>query len=469
MTRLSGHGPRSGTMPDATRRDERRRRQAPSMMADYAPHVGAGNGGGATMKASSTNQLIAAAPAATIATAAPAERPRAGERTVRLGDLLPEAARADAGLYAFLYFVRESEGRASAYYAAPDALVHADARLMRGGGSRQAVLALPKVCGGGGRDDGEDGGNDAAAPAPAAAPLPAFASAPGGAYPETVPMPEDGDGFEDSGLILDRIVGVEDEYEDSTSDERARAAEAHARLIGGAVYTQVDDDNGGIAYERGLHLVNRTGVYAVARLRACRIDGGQRNTDNAALASIVGEASVYVKRAEPGKAARLVARATKFVAEAEHDSRNGGACDDTPGMLAGAANSLVLAAAEYRELADRAEAAAGTVRRAEAAARSALRGGCPVAGALRAGTGGYEAYVDEWYDLGEDDRDQLYQTRENSEWYTLEFRDALEGLEQRRQEHGAACAHPECATTATAAAAAAAASNQSGTANGGRS
>lgn len=406
------------------------------------------------MKASSTNQLFAAAPAATIATAAPAERPRAGERTVRLGDLLPKAARADAGLYAFLYFVRDGEGRASAYYAAPDALVHADARLMRGGGSRQAVLALPKVCGG-------SGGGDAAPAAPAA-------GSAGSGYPDTVPIPEDGDGFADSGLILDRIVGVADEYEDSTDDVRAQAAEAHARLIGGSVYTQVDDDGGsGIVYERGLHLVNRTGVYAVARLHACRTGGGQRSAGNGSLAGIVGESSAYAKRAEPGKAARLVARAERFVAEAEHDSRNGGACDDTPGMLAGAANSLVLAAAEYRELADRAEAAAGTVRRAEAAARSVLRGGCPVAGALRAGMGGHESYVDEWYDLGEDNRDELYEAGENSEWYTLEFRDALERLEQRKREHDAACAHPECASAA--AAAPASGSGPSGTANGGRS
>ena len=436
MTRPDvGHGPRPGSLPGVARRDTRRR-SAPHMLSDYAPHCGAGNGGDAKMKASTHNQLFAAAPVATIASAAPAERPRAGERTVRLVDLLPEAAHANARLYAFLYFVRDVDGRAAVYYAAPDALVHADARLLRGGdGSQQAVLALPRVCG------GSSGGGGDAADAEAVQ---------GGGYPETVPLLDDGDGFEDAGLILDRIVGVGDEYEDSTGDVRAMAAMAHAKMVGGAVYTQVDGDDGGIVYERGLHLVNRTGVYAVARMAANggeSSDGQQRNTDNGGLAGLIGEVSVYVNRAKPKEAAGLVAKAARSVEEAEYDARNGGACDDTPGLLSGAANGLVQAAAAYRSLADRAQAAAGSVRRAEAGARSALLGKCPVAGALRAGMG-YKEYIDEWYDLDDDDRGTLFEMREDSEWYTIEFRDALERLEARKREHDAACTHPECAAAA---------------------
>lgn len=105
------------------------------------------------MKASVSNQqqqqLVSAAPAATIATAVRAERPRAGEPTVRLGRLLPEAARAAESMYAFLYFTRGG-GSGQVYYAAPSALVHADAQLCRARDSQESVLALAKVCGGSG-------------------------------------------------------------------------------------------------------------------------------------------------------------------------------------------------------------------------------------------------------------------------------------------------------------------------------
>ena len=104
------------------------------------------------MKASVSNQqqqqLVSAAPAATIATAVRAERPRAGEPTVRLGRLLPEATRVAESMYAFLYFTRG--GRGQVYYAAPTALVHADAQLCRARDSQESVLALAKVCGGSG-------------------------------------------------------------------------------------------------------------------------------------------------------------------------------------------------------------------------------------------------------------------------------------------------------------------------------
>ena len=104
------------------------------------------------MKASVSNQqqqLVAAAPAATIATAVQGERPRAGEPAIRLGSLLAEKARATESLYAFLYFTRGG-GSGQVYYAAPSALVHADAQLCRARDSQESVLALAKVCGGSG-------------------------------------------------------------------------------------------------------------------------------------------------------------------------------------------------------------------------------------------------------------------------------------------------------------------------------
>ena len=107
------------------------------------------------MKASVSNQqqqqqqVVAAAPAATIATAVQAERPRSGEPAIRLGSLLAEKARATESLYAFLYFTRGGCG-GQVYYAAPSALVHADAQLCRARDSQESVLALAKVCGGSG-------------------------------------------------------------------------------------------------------------------------------------------------------------------------------------------------------------------------------------------------------------------------------------------------------------------------------
>ena len=111
------------------------------------------------MKASSTIQQFAAAPAATIATAVQAERPRAGEPSVRLGSLLAERAREAESMYAFLYFTRGGSG--TVYYAPPGAVVHADARLCRSSGAQAGVLALAKVCGGSGQEAVPGGGAEA--------------------------------------------------------------------------------------------------------------------------------------------------------------------------------------------------------------------------------------------------------------------------------------------------------------------
>jgi len=61
-------------------------------------------------------------------------------------------------------------------------------------------------------------------------------------------------------------------------DNRAAALE-FAKKVRGIVYTQIDTDSpppdehtpAPIAYDRGLHLVNRTGVYAVVWKPLCRM------------------------------------------------------------------------------------------------------------------------------------------------------------------------------------------------------
>lgn len=54
--------------------------------------------------------------------------------------------------------------------------------------------------------------------------------------------------------------------------DNRQAAIDFAIEVEGIVYTQVDTDSprGDIAYERGFHLMNRTGIYAVAWRNLCR-------------------------------------------------------------------------------------------------------------------------------------------------------------------------------------------------------
>ena len=93
------------------------------------------------------------------------------------------------------------------------------------------------------------------------------------------------------------------------------------------------------------------------------------------LADKVAEAGVRVGRAAPSRAARLVDSAARALAESEYDANEGGGIDEVPSMLNGARNDLVQAAAEYRHLADNAEAAAASVHRAWASSNSALARG----------------------------------------------------------------------------------------------
>ena len=214
------------------------------------------------------------------------------------------------------------------------------------------------------------------------------------------------------------------------------------------VYTQVDldGDRPGIAYERGLRRVNRTGVYAVAR--AVRIRGGAR-FDGDALAGIIAEADVMVGRVRPDEAWRLVAKAARMLAESEHDAREGAPCDEVPDMLNGARNDLAQAAAAYRRLAESAEAAAASVHRAWTGASASLAGRCPVQAALYASVGD-EEYVDEWYEMSGDMHDVLFETGENAELFTVEYRKRREELERRQKEHDASCTHRACAASGRA-------------------
>lgn len=395
----------------------------PAVETELAP-LSAYRGGDATMKASVSNQQqFAAAPAATIATAVRAERPRAGEPAIRLGRLLPEAAREAESMYAFLYFTRDGEGNGTVYYAPPGALVHADARLCRARNARDSVLALAKVCGGSG---------EAAAP-----------PAPGGAYPETILLGDDGHGFERAGLCLDSVIGTGINEAD-TVEERAAAAERRAKAIGGEVYTQVDADNGGIAYERGLHLVNRTGLYAVAK--SVRIGGG----GGGALAWIMSETGLAVDRARPDRAGRLVEKAAGLVAESEHDARVGGAIGkEVIDMLLSARYSLVQAAEAYHGLAQRAEAAAEVVVMAYRGAEAAVSGGCPARAYVKGRDGSDAEYVDEWFDLSSEERDEMCEAGEDAGMYTDEYKSRLEMHRAQEQEHDATCRHRSCAAAST--------------------
>ena len=411
---------------------------SPSSSSGHVPHVLTGQptplsvykGGDVTMKASiSTQQQFAAAPAATIATAIQAERPRAGEPAIRLGDLLPKAARSDESMYAFLYFTRGEGGAhgGAVYYAAPGAHVHADARLCTAGQGVGGILALAKVCGGSG--EGRGGNN--------------------GQYPETILVGEDSDGFDDSGIRLDRIIGSDsDEDEDTSCDERAAAAERRAKEVGGVVYTQVDVDGGsGIAYELGVHRVNRTGIYAVVTLaHGANADGGA----SGALAGVISEADVMASRAAPNEAAMLVSNATKSLAEAEYEAKQPGRCDEILGMLDDARNNLTHAAAAYRLLAEHAEAAAGTVHRAWSAAHAKSNGECPLNAALCTDGDDVE-YVDEWYDdYDADQRDDMCSTDDNVEYYTDECKRRMEKIAARRKEHDLTCRHASCVATRAA-------------------
>ncbi len=83
-------------------------------------------------------------------------------------------------------------------------------------------------------------------------------------YRETLNM----DQFDDMPWIESKQFGVDDKWEDESIADTAKAVQKYADKINGIVYTQIDneDEPGHISYERGMHLVNRTGVFEVVKL-----------------------------------------------------------------------------------------------------------------------------------------------------------------------------------------------------------
>lgn len=75
--------------------------------------------------------------------------------------------------------------------------------------------------------------------------------------------------FEPTSMSFPELLTIEesDDLENfktfTEHDDNRRAAIEFAKRVGGIVYTQIDGDDGSVAYDRGFHLVNRTGIFAV--------------------------------------------------------------------------------------------------------------------------------------------------------------------------------------------------------------
>ena len=84
-------------------------------------------------------------------------------------------------------------------------------------------------------------------------------------YPETL-TPDEADEFENFKTFTDEA-------------DNQQAAIEFAKRVFGIVYTQVDGGDGSVLYDRGFHLVNRTGVYAVAwKPKLCRFCHHPKNS-----------------------------------------------------------------------------------------------------------------------------------------------------------------------------------------------
>ena len=72
-------------------------------------------------------------------------------------------------------------------------------------------------------------------------------------------------------LALDEADEFENFETFTEEEDNLKAAIEFAKKVRGIVYTQVDGDDGSVLYDRGFHVVNRTGVYAVAwKPKPCR-------------------------------------------------------------------------------------------------------------------------------------------------------------------------------------------------------
>ena len=369
---------------------------------------------------------MVAAPAAMIASAVPAQRPRPGERALRLGSLLPEGISAShAKRYAFVFFRRESEGEGATYYAAPDASVHADAKLcIAGKGAAAAVAALPRVCGGGGPDN-NDGG-----------------------YPDEIVVGDARDGFDDAGLELLRVFGAGDEYEDKTADECEKAARAFAEAAKGAVYTQIDGGNAGEAlYGRGPLFVNRTGIYAVARRASA-----EAGDPDVALRTIACEVAAVAGAIEAGGAVRDLKDGVRLAGEAAHDAGTGISPPDLSPVLGRSVDALLNASTKLRIVADHAATVADIASSLSSGLRALSDGRCPVDRTLSRMKLVRE-YTDGWYDLSEAERESLRDAGDDPVYYTAWFAGWLEWYNWQVAAHGKECTHNDCAARRTEAAA----------------
>lgn len=64
-------------------------------------------------------------------------------------------------------------------------------------------------------------------------------------------------------LTLEQVDALEDRFDIWSGDIALAFARHQARVEGGEIYTQVDGEDGRPMYLKGVHIVNRTGVYGV--------------------------------------------------------------------------------------------------------------------------------------------------------------------------------------------------------------
>ena len=318
------------------------------------------------------------------------------------------------------------------------------ARHSENGSCQSDALALPRVCGGSGVDGDE-------CPEQTIDEIVSFlirggcSGVDGDGYPETVLVGEDRD-LEDAGLDVVRIIGSgggEDE-ESMDVNERAAAAKACADAIHGMAYTQVDGPGDGISYERGLRLVNRTGIYAVVKKAgadaACGGGGGRR----AALSEIICDAALDIAMSAASAPADHVSRAAGHAKEAAYDAMEGAGAASAAESMRMARELMDKAAVRHKTAAARCEAASASAFAALSGLLASDAGKCPMAAALRSKKWHAE-YTDEFYELSEADRQDVLDSDDAAKYHTLEYEAWLERYNGQLARHDALCLHKACA------------------------
>jgi hypothetical protein len=64
-------------------------------------------------------------------------------------------------------------------------------------------------------------------------------------------------------LTLEQVDALGDEFYVWFGDLALALAKYYAKVMGGEIYTQLNDEDGNPVYLKGIHSVNRTGVYGV--------------------------------------------------------------------------------------------------------------------------------------------------------------------------------------------------------------